>query len=298
MRNVKAVATVKALAGKARRWFAYWRVVRRAAAGPGPPVLIYQLMKGASTTVFEALKRAGLHVFQVHIINPDEVRRLRAVMRERGLPTLELDVELARAIHRGIIRPGREVKVINLVREPIARNVSAYFQILDTLWQVEGAHEKVGPERLLEGFHEKFNHDRALTWFDDEFKPVLGVDVYEHEFPRESRRLRIRRGPYDILLMRVDLDDASKEKHLSEFLGVEGIKLLPANVSSEKPYAAAYRDFLRALTLSEEYVDRMLDSKYARHFFTAEERRALRSKWLGARDAAPAAEAPGLALRA
>jgi len=205
-----------------------------------------------------------------------------------------MDVDIiGRAIHRGIIRPRVKAKVINLVREPIGRNVSAYFQVLDALWQVERAHENVSLERLLEGFFEKFTHERALDWFDEEFKPVLGVDVYEHEFPPESRCLRIRRGPYDILLMRVDLDDASKEKHLSEFLGVEGLRLLPANVGSKKPYADTYREFLRALRLPEAYVDRMLDSQYARHFFSPEERRALRSKWLGTGDAAPAGERVG-----
>lgn len=281
MRNVNTVATVEGLAWRARRRFSCWRAVRRAAAGPAPPVLIYQMAKGASTTVLKALERAGVNAFQVHFINPDTARRLHASVRERGLSALRMDVDLiGAAIHRGIIRPGLPAKVINLVREPVGRNIAAYFQVLDALWQTERAHEQTGLERLIEGFFEKFPHDRVLEWFDEEFKPVLGVDVYEHDFPRDSRRLRIERGPYDILLMRVDLDDASKERHLSEFLGVEGIKLLPENVGAKKPYAATYREFLRALRLPEAYVDRMLDSRYARHFFTPEERGALRSKWL------------------
>jgi hypothetical protein len=283
MRNVNTVATVEGLAWRARRRFSCWRAVRRAAAGPAPPVLIYQMAKGASTTVLKALERAGVNAFQVHFINPDTARRLHASVRERGLSVLRMDVDLiGAAIHRGIIRPGLPAKIINLVREPVGRNVAAYFQVLDALWQTERAHERIGLERLIEGFFEKFPHDRVLEWFDEEFKPMLGVDVYEHEFPRDSRRLRIERGPYDILLMRVDLDDRLKERHLSEFLGVEGIKLLPANVGAEKPYAATYREFLRALRLPEAYVDRMLDSRYARHFFTPEERGALRSKWLRA----------------
>jgi hypothetical protein len=290
MRNVNTVARVTGLAWRARRRFSCWRAVRRAAAGSAPPVLIYQMAKGASTTVLKALERAGVNAFQVHFINPDTARRLHASVRERGLSVLRMDVDLiGGAIHRGIIRPGRSAKVINLVREPVGRNIAAYFQVLDALWQTERAHEQLGLEKLIVGFYEKFSHDRALEWFDEEFKPMLGVDVYEHEFPRDSRCLRIRRGPYDILLMRVDLDDVSKEKHLSEFLGVEGIKLLPENVGAEKPYAATYREFLRALRLPEEYVDRMLDSRYARHFFTPEERGALRSKWLGAGAQAPGA---------
>lgn len=289
MRNMKAIATIDGLVWRARSRFACWRSVRRAVASPAPPVLIYQMAKGASTTVLEALERVGVKAFRVHFINPETARLLRAAVREKRLSVSRIDLHfIGAAIYRGIIRPGLEVKVINLVREPVGRNIAAYFQALDSFWHTERAHEKIGLERLIEGFHEKYHHDHVLKWFDAEFKPVLGVDVYEHEFPRESRCLRVRRGPYDILLMRVDLDDRSKERHLSEFLGVDGIKLLPANVGAQKPYAAVYRDFLRELRLSEEYVDRMLDSRYARHFFTDEERRALRSKWLRADGAAPA----------
>ena len=38
--------------------------------------------------------------------------------------------------------------------------------------------------------------------------------------------------------------------------------------------------FLRRVKLSEEYVDRMLDSKYARHFYSAEELAGVRAQWL------------------
>jgi hypothetical protein len=288
---MRAVAPLRGMVWRARRRYECWREVRRAVAGTTPPVLVYQMAKGASTTILRALERAGVHAFQVHMMSPDVARRLHSAMRAKGLSALQMDMDIiGRAVRRGIIEPGREAKIINLVREPVGRNVSVYFQILDAVWQTENAHEKIELARLLEGFHEKFDHERTLRWFDEEFKPVLGVDIYEHEFPHESRCLRIERGPYDILLMRVDLDDSSKERHLSEFLGVEGLKLLPANVGAKKPYADTYREFMRALRLSEDYVDRMLDSSYARHFFTDEERRALRSKWLSGDGAA---RAPG-----
>ena len=94
--------------------------------------------------------------------------------------------------------------------------------------------------------------------------------------------MRIDTGRYDILVMRSDLDDASKKERLEEFLGVEGVSLAPKNVASQKPYAAACRKFLDALELPESYVDEMLDSKYTRHFFSPDERASLRAKWLRA----------------
>jgi hypothetical protein len=171
--------------------------------------------------------------------------------------------------------------VITLVREPIGRNISFYFQNLDMLWKTADAHEKVGLDRLLKEYLDRFNHDDTLEWFDREFNPALGVNLYAHEFPHALGYLRLDTGRHEILVLRSDLDDVSKAKCLGEFLGVEGITLAPANVSAQKPYAEAHREFLRKVRLPEEYVNRMLDSKYARHFFSTEERAAIRSKWMG-----------------
>jgi hypothetical protein len=134
--------------------------------------------------------------------------------------------------------------------------------------------------RLAGEYLERFDHRGGINWFDREFKPVLGVDIYEHPFPHDKGHTRIKTVRYDILVMRTDLDDASKKRCVEEFLGLEGLSLVPKNVGSQKPYAATYRKFLDALELPESYVDEMLGSKYTRHFFSPDEIASLRAKWL------------------
>jgi hypothetical protein len=265
-----------------RRWECR-QAVRRSVEGPLPPVLVYLMAKVGSSTITSALQNIeGLHVFQVHMLNPDNLRLLRSKVRQKGLARFQMDMDIiGRALFEGIIRPGLKAKIITLVREPISRNVSLYFQNLDVLWETADAHEHVELSRLLGEFHDRFDHYRSLNWFDTEFKPVLGVDVYEYEFPHDALHLRINTGRYDILIMRSDLEDASKAKCIEDFVGVEGLSLAPKNVSSRKPYAAAYRKFLDAVELREGYVGDMLDSKYTRHFFSPEEIASLRTKWLG-----------------
>jgi Putative capsular polysaccharide synthesis protein len=256
--------------------------IRRSVEGPLPPVLVYQMGKVGSSTVAWALREIeGLYAFQIHLMHPDSIRRWRAAMRKRGLWGFETVMDVAGvALREGIIEAGVGAKIITLVREPIGRNCSFYFQNLNALWRTVDAHEKVEPARLVGEFLDRFNHRGCLEWFDREFKAVLGVDVYEHAFPHDAGHLRIDAGRYDILIMRADLDDSAKVKCMEEFLGVEGLSLAPKNVGSQKPYAAVYRKFLDALELPEAYVDEMLDSKYARHFFSPEEIARLRAKWL------------------
>ncbi|MCA1619997.1 MAG: putative capsular polysaccharide synthesis family protein [Acidobacteria bacterium] len=263
------------------------RAVRHAAGGPTPPVLVYTAPKVASTAVTGALEAAGQTVFHIHVISAESVRNLRDNMRRRGLARMREDDRyikgMAHALSAELTGPRRRARVVSLVRDPVARNVSFYFETLDVLWQTERAHERIRLERLLAEFHERFGHERGIDWFDNEFKPVLGLDVYKHAFPHDQGYLRIDSGPYEVLIMRHDLDDRLKEKLLAELVGVRVVTLTPKNVSAQKPYAEVYREFLRRVELPEDYVNRLLGSKYARHFYSNEELARFRAKWLKGR---------------
>ena len=203
--------------------------VRRAAAGPTPPVLVYTAPKVASTAVVEALREAGQAVFHVHMISAESMRSLREAMRRRGLTRMKWDAlgleDTGNVIAAELTGPRHPARIVSLVRDPVARNISFYFETLDVLWQTQRAHERVPLERLLEEFHERFRHERGVEWFDNEFKPVLGIDVYEHPFPHDEGYVRIDSGPYEVLVMRHDLDDRVKEKCLADLVGVGSVSV-------------------------------------------------------------------------
>jgi hypothetical protein len=254
---------------------------RRIVEGNAQTVLVYQMMKVGSSTITAALRAfGGLSVFQVHLMNADNINRWRVALRKFPLASFQTGIDIGTLLYKGLIESGLKLKIIALVRDPIARNCSFYFHNLDILLQTEDAHENVELPRLLGEFQNKFDHHGGARWFDSEFKPVLGVDVYEHPFPHDAGHTRISTDRYDILVMRSDLEDASKKRCVEEFLGIEGLTFAPKNVGSEKPYAAAYRKFLDALELPEAYVNEMLDSKYTRHFFSPDEIDTLRARWL------------------
>ena len=125
---------------------------------------------------------------------------------------------------------------------------------------------------------------------------MLGIDVYENPFPHDKGYLRIDSAPYEILLMRHDLNDRLKEQCLAELIGVSSVTLAPKNVGSQKPYSSVYREFLNRIELPENYVYGLLDSKYARHFYSPEERERFSSKWLKRAADETAASAPSVSL--
>jgi hypothetical protein len=275
---------------KALRTFHFKREIKRAVRRTPPVVLVYTAPKVASTAVTAALQTIkGQAVYQVHLISAESMRRLREGMRRRGLSMRNHDrvglEDLGHAIAEEIIKPRHRARIVSLVRDPVARNISYYFQNLDVFWKTERAHERIEVGRLLAEFQERISHEQGIDWFDKEFKPVLGIDVYEHPFPHDVGFQRIDSKPYEVLIMRHDLDDRVKEKCLADLVGVPAVSLAPRNVGAQKVYSDAYREFLSRIELPEDYVKRMLDSKYARHFFSPDELARLRAKWRGTRDA-------------
>jgi hypothetical protein len=96
--------------------------------------------------------------------------------------------------------------------------------------------------------------------------------------------------------MRHDLNDRLKERCLAELIRVPTVTLSPKNIGTQKDYSNIYREFLDRIELSGDYVYGLLDSKYARHFYSPEERARFRAKWLKARTAETTAPGPAVSL--
>lgn len=278
----QAVAVYGGLLTRRRLTRAVSADIKRIVETGEPTVLVYQMMKVGSSTITDAIRNfGGLNVFQVHLMHAANIERWRAAIRRLPLARFAPGIDTGTLLYKGLVEPGLKLKIISLVRDPIARNCSFYFHNLDILLNTENAHDNVELSRLVKEFRNKFDHRGCLNWFDTDFKPVLGVDVYDHPFPHDKGHARINTDRYDILVMRTDLDDESKKKCVEEFLGIDGLSLVNKNVGSQKPYSAAYRKFLDALELPDSYLDEMLDSKFTRHFFSPDEIASLRAKWLG-----------------
>jgi hypothetical protein len=236
--------------------------------------------KVASSSVYEDLRfRDEVNAYKIHRMNPDAIASVREEYLRLGAPPP--NEELGLYLYREISQKKRKAKIISMVREPISRNVSAYFENLDTYEAMKSAHTRIKIDELVNNFLKKYNHDLPLTWFDIEMRSTTGIDVFEHEFPQQQGHHRIISPPFELLLMRHDLDNAVKEDLIQSFLNIRDLTLSKVNVGVSKKYAEVYDTFLHSIQLPEEYIERMLDSRYAAHFFPKEELDQVRNRWSG-----------------
>jgi hypothetical protein len=265
----------------------YRRAVNRVQAGETTAVLVYQMGKVASKSVaLSVAQYRRFSVFHLHILSPSNY--VEAEEQQRillGDNDVSYVLDASRIVYDGLIATGLPMKIVTLVREPIGRNISAYFQNLDFWWKTPDAHRKIPMPDLVDRFLEDFHHDVPLTWFDKEFRPATGIDVYSLPFPQEQGFQKFHADHLDVLVLRHDLDDCIKASRLGELLGVGDFRLLRENTAEGKRYREKYKEFQSSLRLSSSYVDDMLGSKYARHFFSREELAQIRERWLGNRPA-------------
>jgi len=182
-------------------------------------------------------------------------------------------------VNARIIQPGFASKMVTLVRDPVSRNVSSYFQHLDEIWGIRGAWSRVPLSELTDGFLRIFEHDEPLDWFDTEVRDLIGIDVMNHRFEVDRKFSIMRNDKWTLLLMRSDLVDEGKHEALGELVGTPVPILQRQNVTSRKPCAGTYLRFKKQLTLPKSYLDRMYSAPIATHFFSSAEIKGMRTNW-------------------
>jgi hypothetical protein len=210
--------------------------------------------KVGSTSVYESLLACGVTAIHFHWMEP---------------------------LYMGQIANKERVEIITLVREPIGRCISEFFQNFESHTGVDYHRDAFDLVTLYELFLNNQYFWRPLPWFDEEMKPELGVDVYDYAFPQERGWLVIETGIYRILILKAELDDAIKETVIADFLKLGSFELTRANMAQEKAYAETYRTFIQTIRLPATYIDAMCNYKYTRHFYSETEIAGMRSKWLG-----------------
>jgi hypothetical protein len=274
----------------------YRRRLRRQIAGTRGEVVVYQMGKVGSSSLTASFGRLSPPWFAHHIhqLTAAEAENLKAFVRRSFDHPLVTPAQLA-SLFRQLVsveylrkRIGSDWpwKVVTLVRDPVARNLSGFFEILDLemSYGLESRLRERGADEVVRELGELFlrdypNHDLPLTFFDIELKRSLGVDVYDTPFPKERGYHIYRHGNVEVLLLKLETLDDCVGEAVERFLGIEGFEVVRSNIGSEKGYAATYRGLLRSIRLPDSYLDEMYGSRYTRHFYTPGEIAQFDARW-------------------
>lgn len=290
-----------------RRLYEYLAVNLGLRVSGATPILVYQMGKVGSSSVRNSLFRSRdpktAFVFMSHEYQPVRNRRIDTFdLDPRHREGVEFEIRQDRRvydtfplhrrigwryrekfyveqIYRNVILRGRPAKIITLVRDPVAANLSMFFQIFDLIYGVPYRDDLFTVDELAEGFLARYPHYRPVTWFDVEFRTTTGIDVYRHEFARESGHAVITQRHLDVLLLKCETADEVKAEAIRRFVGLDDFALVRSNTAARKAYARQYQEVRSRLVVPDALLDDLYESRYARHFYTDGERAAFRARW-------------------
>lgn len=267
-----------------RRSYRYHRPVKK--YGVRDPIIVYQMGKVASTSVFRTLQSLDLDVpvYQLHFLNDLDMfeQELRRVSPDPSL--VPHAIKVARDIRSEMERaPRQKWSLISLVRAPIPRAVSGFFEKLEEYFP--SCSERVECNELslsevADYFVNSYQDRMPNQWFESQVRDLFGIDVYASEFPKTRGYQIYEKGNIRMLVIRSEDLNQRGATALREFLGLPNFRLVNDNVGEQKQYAGLYRNFLDVLRLPPEYIKEWNTTRYARHFYTTEELAHSVRRWM------------------
>jgi FkbM family methyltransferase len=228
--------------------------------------------KVGSTSVARALGTIDTPVFHVHHLTQDILDKVASDLKQNDLPDGHIG-ESYRVL-KEIVEPGLPASLVSLVRDPIARNISAFFQNKKLMG---GSISDI--DQLIAKFIDTYPHNVPLDYFDLQIKSIFGVDVFDKPFDHAKHRQIVEHDKYSMLVLRVEDSDEQKQAALREFFGDDSLVVSRANIAANKPYSKTYSKFIDRIELPQSYINKMLESKFARHFYTDDELAGFADKW-------------------
>lgn len=208
--------------------------------------------------------------------------------------------------YMGEIFSKRKNKIITAVREPIAQNLSIFFNMVEFLWDVPeywkgggnvqllfdswiehelGNNTHMYSEKKIQAFpfFEYFKHTEKIEyviqhWFENCFHTYLNIDLLKYPFDTEKGYSIVREGNKEIFVYQIEKLNQIKDA-LGEFVGARDFKLINDNVGENKWYKRAYRTARKEIVLTEEYVEFCYQLDWVRHFYSKQDIQIFQHAW-------------------
>ncbi len=187
-------------------------------------------------------------------------------------PFQKFKFKIKQFIRRRMIKHSKKIIIISVIREPISRNHSMFFQALP-FWLAKASSnlskDRMSPreegfEFLHNAFQKNFNHLYICEWFDKEIKRFTGIDIYQHD-ETDKGFYQVRKGKIHLLV--VKLEDLESNIHHIEYATGKKITISEKNTGSKKWYSEIYKKFKESFTLDTETLAKITNSNYYKKFY-------------------------------
>ena len=201
-------------------------------------ILVYTSGKVGSSSIYKSLKKHfGDRVLFTHHLLKSNTDELKAQFELKNKKAYFQKMGLF--IYNHYILKNKPIKIVSIVRDPIERNISAFFQHPE-LYDLN-LNESI--EHNKEKFENNFDHLSSLTWWTSEFEPALNLTLQEINFNIEEKYTIYKSEKLELLILRFDLNNSKKSQIIKSFFKLSEFELNKINVTAQKKVGAFYKQF-------------------------------------------------------
>jgi hypothetical protein len=258
-------------------------------------IFVYQMGKVGSVSTYLTLKKKlpDQAIYHIHNLNSEHFSKIwEAMQLDQHYHAFTFGhscITKYLSEHIEEIKGQKSIKIITGVREPIARNISWFFQIIDCAcvfpeFFIKYEKGLITMDDIIKKFwSQNFVYGKQYDWFEEELEAVFGIDIASIDFPKE-KGYAIANFPdrnIELLVLKLEKLDSCLKEALETFLEVENLnceRLDPADFLDENDYLI-YENLRKSLTFSDEYLEEIYDQPLVRHFYTDEEINKFKLKW-------------------
>jgi len=249
------------------------------------PILVYQMGKVASASVYESLKNGQKQhpVFHVHFLSDKGLHESANHIRNRGM-SLPGHWYLGRALNNRLKKlEGVRPITITLVRDPIARQISDVFQNIRAYFPKLAKGEFPPASEIVyfleRYFSEEMNKfDYAEWWLESEIGESFNINVLEQPFDAALGYSCVSNENTDLLIMTLESLNCVFPQATKELLGLQ-VPLLESNFAADKNYSAVYREVRNRISLPRRLLESIYGRPFSLHFYTKDHLARFTEQW-------------------
>ncbi len=264
-------------------------------------ILIYTMGKVGSTSIYESLKNLSFifNIFHLHKLNDAYLKDRERLIKNEVYKTNQYPKHIHTDllwkplwVKKLLTKIKKPIHIITVVREPISRNISLFFQWIDFeetdhTYSFKSRNNNypfniITPKDDLSGLYDvflnRFTSHSHEDWLKDELKNVFQIDLLAEPFDKEKGFSIFKSENTRLLTLKLESLDFTFEAAMKAFLD-EKVKLIKVNEASAKNIKGVYKRFKKEIRFPKSYINTLYSSDYVKHFYTPIEIEAFQLKW-------------------
>jgi len=236
-------------------------------------VLVYTMGKVGSASIYETIKKNDIKikVFHIHFLSDFWLfNKLKKIdyAKKNIIRGSKIRKYLKKNQHK-------RIKIITLVREPVSRAISDFFQ---NSKNKKFDLDQMGKNNIIETIKNQ-GFDFPDLWLQQEFLNFTGFNIFKNKFDKNKGFEIYNTEKFDILFIKLEKLSKIYKQALQEFLHLSVDEIIATNATEQKKEAELINKIKTHFALTQNELDKIYATDYVKKFYTKQEIENFAKKW-------------------